>query len=152
VKGGKWMVRVCFAFFLRVMERGGGSSQRKIDRPEQFATVPSRGLYIISHFFAHIRTTDNFCDTKLRIIIILFHHTIIVLDPASTISTDLILLKMNTMRIAPMAKVLAFSRTPQFARKQFRFGVSAMRMMSAAPPGPKVSIKSSNIAQLHTLL
>ena len=46
---------------------------------------------------------------------------------------------MNTMRLAPVAKSLAFARAAPFAaRHQARFGVSALRMMSAAAPGPKV--------------
>lgn len=44
---------------------------------------------------------------------------------------------MNTMRVAPFARVLAFSRTKGIQAAP-RFGVSTMRMMSAAAPGPKV--------------
>ena len=50
---------------------------------------------------------------------------------------------MNTMRLAPVAKSLAFARAAPFAaRHQARFGVSALRMMSAAAPGPKVRKKN----------
>ena len=53
---------------------------------------------------------------------------------------------MNTMRLAPVAKSLAFAtRAAPFAARhhQARFGVAALRMMSAAAPGPKVRRKKS---------
>ena len=50
---------------------------------------------------------------------------------------------MNTMRMPPVAKVLAFARTSPMGRIQAapRFGVTTMRMMSAAAPGPKVGFR-----------
>jgi len=49
---------------------------------------------------------------------------------------------MNTMMIAPMTKALAFARASPLARSQPSavFGVSTIRMLSAAAPGPKVSL------------
>jgi len=49
------------------------------------------------------------------------------------------------MRLAPVAKSLAFARVAPFNRTHAGFGVSAMRMMSAAAPGPKVNLFEKNL-------
>jgi hypothetical protein len=68
------------------------------------------------------------------------HHFSI--DPSRRIEFSLTSFPMNslTMRVAPAARALAFTRVAQLKRVPMipPFGISAIRMMTADAPGPKV--------------